>query len=115
MPPEKVAALFDFETSPLFSDAERAALRVALGAGVVPNAVTDDEMSDLRRHFTIPQCVELIAAIAVFGFLNRWNDTVATELEGSPSTFGARVLASRGWNVGKHAATSSPAGADGGG
>ena len=30
------------------------------------------------------QIVEIVAVIATFGFLNRWNDTVATQLEDEP-------------------------------
>jgi hypothetical protein len=41
--------------------------------------------------------------ITLFGFLNRFNDTMATELEGSPIAAGQRFLAERGWTVGKHA------------
>ena len=41
--------------------------------------------------------------IALFGFLNRFNDTMATELESSPIAAGQRFLAARGWTVGKHA------------
>ena len=99
---EKLAALWDFETSPLFDDAERAALRVAHGAGCVPNAVTDEQMADLRRHFTDDEVVELVAVMANFGFLNRWNDTMATELERSPFTWASGHLAAAGWDAGSH-------------
>ena len=44
-----------------------------------------------------------MAVIALFGFLNRFNDTMATELESSPIEAGGRYLADRGWTVGKHA------------
>lgn len=45
----------------------------------------------------------VVAVIALFGFLNRFNDTMATELEASPLEVGKRVLAAKGWTVGKHA------------
>jgi hypothetical protein len=41
--------------------------------------------------------------ISLFGWLNRWNDTMATELEEVPLAFGSKHLAARGWNAGKHA------------
>lgn len=100
---EKLAAMWEFETSPLFDDAERAALRVAHGAGCVPNAVTDDDMAELRRHFSDAEVVELVAVMAGFGFLNRWNDTMATELERSPFTWAQDKLAAAGWEAGPHA------------
>ena len=104
----KIAALPLFESSPLFSDAERAALRVAFAAGQVPAAVTDALFADLRRHFDDEQVVEIVAVIALFGFLNRWNSTFATELESSPLGFARRVLAGTGWTPGAHAADEAP-------
>jgi len=101
---EKENALWEFETSPLFSAAERAALRVAQGAAQVPNAVTDADFAELKKHYSEAQIVDIVAVIALFGFLNRFNDTMATQLEGSPIEAGERYLAERGWTVGKHAA-----------
>lgn len=102
---EKIKQVWEFETSPLFSPAERAALRVAFAAGQVPNAVTDEEFSALREHFDVEQPVELVSVIATFGFLNRWNDTVATALKRSPLKFAQDHLAERGWQGDKHFST----------
>jgi uncharacterized peroxidase-related enzyme len=101
---EKENALWEFATSPLFSAAERAALRVAQGAAQVPNAVTDADFAELQKHYSDAQIVDIVAVIALFGFLNRFNDTMATQLESSPIEAGKRYLAERGWTVGKHAA-----------
>jgi uncharacterized peroxidase-related enzyme len=100
---ERIDAVWDFEQSPLFDEAERAALRIARGAGRVPNEVTDEEFAELRRHFDDAQVVEIVASIALFGYLNRWNDTMATELEASPLHAAQELLTPRGWSVGKHA------------
>ena len=43
-----------------------------------------------------------MATIATFGFLNRWNDTMATELEAEPLEFARQHLADNGWEAGKH-------------
>src|SRR5260370_40709442 len=91
--PEKEAALWEYETSPLFTAAERAALRVAQCAAQVPNAVSDADFAELKKHYTEAQIVDIVAVIALFGFLNRFNDTMATELEGSPIEAGKRYLA----------------------
>ncbi len=99
---EKEEALWHYETSPLFSPAERAALRVAQGAAQVPNAVGDEDFAELKRHYDEEEIVEIVAAIALFGFLNRFNDTMATEIETSPLEIGKRFLAPRGWSPGKH-------------
>src|SRR5688572_25341619 len=48
----KIDAVWDYQTSALFSVAERAALDVAVAAGSVPNAVTDDMFMDLRKHWS---------------------------------------------------------------
>jgi uncharacterized peroxidase-related enzyme len=102
VPAEKVEHAFEFETHPAFSDAERAALRLARDAALVPNLVEVEHFKALRRHFDEPQIVELVAVCALFGFLNRWNDTMSTELEGIPRSFAERHLGAAGWDVGKH-------------
>ncbi|MDZ7685386.1 MAG: carboxymuconolactone decarboxylase family protein [Gammaproteobacteria bacterium] len=99
---EKIQAAFEFETSDLFTDAERAALRVALHAGMVPNAVTPEHMAALQEHYSAKECVEIVATISLFGYLNRWNDTMATTLEDSPMQFAASALGAAGWKAGKH-------------
>lgn len=99
---EKIAAIWEYRTSPLFTDAERVVLDFALAAGMVPNGVTDGHMDRLREHWSEDEIVEILAAICLYAFLNRWNDTMATELETAPRALGDRVLASGGWTGGKH-------------
>ena len=100
--PEKIQAAFEFETSALFTEPEKAALRVALHAGMAPNAVAPEHMDALKEHFSDKQCVEVVAVISLFGFLNRWNDTMATTLEDKPRAFASETIAGAGWDVGKH-------------
>lgn len=102
MTAEKIAAVWDFECSPLFDAAERAALRVATGAGQVPNAVTDEQFAALREFFSEQQILELVGVICLFGFLNRWNDTLATRLESVPLNFANETLPADRWEPGKH-------------
>jgi uncharacterized peroxidase-related enzyme len=99
---DKLAELWDYRTSPLFSDAERAALDFALAAGSVPNAVTAEHFARLRPHWSEEQIVEILAAVCLYGFLNRWNDSMATDLEEIPHAIGQRYLAGIGWDGGKH-------------
>jgi len=103
----KLAAVWEYRTSPLFNEAERAALDLALAAGQVPNDVTDAMFTELRRHWDEGQIVEIVAVISLFGFLNRWNDTMATPLESEPVEVGEKHLAGMGWSVGKHARSAS--------
>jgi len=99
---DKIAAIWDFERSDLFTDAERAALRFARDASLVPNLVTPGHFEELRQHWDEGQIVEMLAVIGLFGFLNRWNDTMATDLEPEPLAFaGARYGGN--WEPGKHA------------
>jgi uncharacterized peroxidase-related enzyme len=99
---KKLAAVWDYQTSPLFNAAERAALDLAVAGASVPNAVTDEMFTDLRAYWSEEQIVEIVGVIAVFGFLNRWNDTLATPLEDEPIAVGEKYLASHGWSAGKH-------------
>jgi uncharacterized peroxidase-related enzyme len=99
---EKVAAIWDYRQSPLYTDAERVALDFALAAGTVPNAVTDDHFDRMRAFWTEDQVVEILGAICLYAFLNRWNDTMGTELEEPARQLGERVLVRGGWTGGKH-------------
>ncbi len=94
---EKFDAVWDYETSPLYSEADRAALVVAQGAGAVPNAVTDEDFTALRKHFDDDEIVEIIAVISLFGWLNRWNDTFGTALEAEPIAHARDHLTTHGW------------------
>jgi alkylhydroperoxidase family enzyme len=99
---ERIERVWEFEQSPLFDDAERAALRLARDMGQVPNQVTATHFADLRRYFSEEQIVEMVAAVSLFGFWNRWNDTMATDLEAPILGVADALLAGRGWQPGKH-------------
>jgi uncharacterized peroxidase-related enzyme len=104
---EKISAIWDFERSPLYDDAERAALRFARDASLVPNEVTPASFEELRKHWDDGQIVEILAVVGLFGFLNRWNDTMATDLETVPLAFASQRYGGR-WEPGKHAAGGGP-------
>jgi len=90
---EKIAAVFEFDTSPLFTAAERAALRVAWHGALQPSAVTDADIAALTPHFSQREIVEIVAVLSLYGFLNRWNGTLNTELEAAPVDFAASLAA----------------------
>ena len=98
---EKIAEIWNFERSSLYDDAERVALRFARDASLVPNEVTPLHFEALRRHWNDGQIVEMLAVVGLFGFLNRWNDTLATELEDTPHVF-AEARYGDHWEPGKH-------------
>ena len=59
----------------------------------------------MRLRWTDDQIVDITALIATFGFLNRWNDTMATPLEEDEAIqVGKNYSAPNGWNLGKHVA-----------
>jgi uncharacterized peroxidase-related enzyme len=87
VPPDKLDAIWSFETSEIFSDAERAALRVALTGGQCPSYANPEDMAELRRHFSDAQVVEIGAVIALFGFNNRWNALMETDIEPQVTEF----------------------------
>lgn len=99
---EKIQAVWEFRTSPLFTNAERAALEFAQAASSVPNAVTPEIANELKKHWDDDAIVEILAEVALMGFLNRWNDSMGTELEDTPTALAERVLSKGGWSTGKH-------------
>lgn len=99
---EKLENLWNFEKSELFTDAERSALRFAVAASQVPNGVTDEHFVEMRKYFDDGQIVEILSTVCYVGFLNRWNDSLATTLEDMPKAAGEARLGNTGWSAGKH-------------
>ena len=99
---EKIKKVWEFETNELFTEADRVALRLALAAGAQPNQTTDAHFVALHKHFSERQIMEMMAIISLFGFLNRWNDTLATELEAVPLSFAQKHLQEKDWEPGRH-------------
>src|SRR4051794_31917160 len=99
---ERMAAIYDYASSPLYTPAERVALDFAMSAASVPNAVTDESYAALREHWSETQVVELLGVVCMFGVFNRWNDSMATPLEELPLARADELLGDRGWEAGKH-------------
>jgi uncharacterized peroxidase-related enzyme len=102
---DRVAHVWEFEQSDLFSDQERAALRLARDAAQQPSQASPAHFEALAPHFDEKQIVEIVGVISLFGFLNRWNDTFATDLEDEALDFASEHLGAAGWEPGKHRAT----------
>lgn len=99
---QKLAHIWEFETSDLFSEGERVALRFAMHAASVPNTVTDEVMEETRKHYSDDEIVEILACVSVMGFMNRWNDTLATTLEEEPRNVAKETIGQSGWRIGRH-------------
>ena len=104
---EQLENIWDYKTHPAFSKAERAALDFALASSVIPNNVTDAIADNLRKHWNEGEIVEMTGVVALFGYLNRWNDSMGTEMESGAIESGNEYLAKKGWDTGKHAYSSS--------
>ena len=102
VPDAKYVDILRYETSDAYTDAERAVLALAFAAASVPNEATPDHFAALREHYSEREIVQIVAVISLFGFLNRWNDTMATQLEASPVDFATQSLGSIDWRLGKH-------------
>jgi len=102
---EKMAAIYEYSTSPMFSDAERVALDFAMEAASVPNAVTDESYAALAEHWDEAQIVEILGVVCMFGVFNRWNDSMATPLEEVPLARATELMGDAGWTAGKHEQT----------
>jgi uncharacterized peroxidase-related enzyme len=99
---ERLNEVWTFEDSASFTAAEKAALRFARAAAMVPNEVDEQLAEDLRAHWDHGEIVEIMAVIALFGYLNRWNDSMGSALEDLPIQAGEQHLQATGWEVGKH-------------
>ncbi|TNE57517.1 MAG: carboxymuconolactone decarboxylase family protein [Alphaproteobacteria bacterium] len=104
VPQAKLDDIWVFETSPHFTEAERAALGVAMKAAQVPNLVEDADFEALKAHYSNKQIAEILSVISLFGFLNRWNDSLATPLEDEPLAFAEATNPGGSWSPGKHRA-----------
>ena len=99
---EQLENIWDYKTHPAFDNAERAALDLALAASVIPNAVDDVIAENVRKYWDEGEIVEMMGVIALFGYLNRWNDSMGTEMETGAIESGEKYLKKEGWSVGKH-------------
>lgn len=94
--------IWSYRTHSAFNEAERVALDLALAASTVPNAVDESLSERVRVHWNEGEIVEIMGVIALFGYLNRWNDSMGTTLEGPAKESGEELLNTDGWNAGKH-------------
>ena len=99
---EQLDNIWEYRTHSAFSDAERAALDFSLAASQVPNAVNADIKKNLYAHWNEGEIVEMLGVISLFGYLNRWNDSMGTDIEEGAVESGNQYLGKHGFEVGKH-------------
>ena len=99
---DKLDNIWEYKTYLAFSEAERAALDFAIAAASIPNGVSDEIADELRKHWDEGEIVEMLGVVSLFGYLNRWNDSMGTQLEKGAIESGNQYLQKKGWSTGKH-------------
>ena len=98
MKEEKIADILNYPESKNYTDKEKALLDLAFAAGVTPNKSTQSHFDNLKKYFSKKEIIDIVSVIALFGFLNRWNDTMGTVLEEVPESFVENKLRPLGWS-----------------
>ncbi len=99
---ERLANIWSFRESDLYTAAEKAAFEFALAASSVPNAVNDEVSAEINKYWDEGEVVEILGVVALFGYLNRWNDSMGTTMEAGAVDAGERLLSESTWTRGKH-------------
>ena len=99
---ERLANIWLFRESEMYSEAEKAAFEFALAASSVPNAVDDTISEELHKYWDEGEIVEILGVVSLFGYLNRWNDSMGTTMETGAVDAGERLLSNSSWTRGKH-------------
>ena len=99
---DRMNHIWEYKTYPAFTEGERAAFDLAIAASQVPNAVDDTLAENARQYWNEGEIVEIMGVVALFGYLNRWNDSMGTQLEEAAATSAHAILGDKGWTRGKH-------------
>lgn len=99
---EQLDNIWEYRTHPAFNEAERAALDFSLAASQVPNGVDAAMQKRLHEYWDDGEIVEMLGVVSLFGYLNRWNDSMGTTLEDDAIESGNQYLGKHGFEVGKH-------------
>ncbi len=99
---ERLESIWDYQKSNSFTEAEKAALKFAQEASTVPVSVSLATENQLKLHWSDNDIVEIMGVISLFGFLNRWNDVMATSIEKDAKLSGEGLLTNISWDPGKH-------------
>ena len=100
---ERLNNIWAFRDSDQYSAAEKAAFEFALAASAVPNAVDAAIEHELKKYWDEGDIVEMLGVVSLFGYLNRWNDSMGTTMEEGAVNAGESYLTHQeDWTVGKH-------------
>ena len=73
-------------------------MELAVLSGQSSNGAKTENFDKLLEFFSKDQILEIFSAIAAFGFLNRWNDTLGTVMEDESKNFVTNELVPKGWD-----------------
>ena len=93
----KISDILKYTESDLYDDKERALLDLAFAAGKTPNECNKHHFDQLKKYFSKKEIIDIVSVISLFGYLNRWNDTLGTILEDIPEEFVEDNLKPLGW------------------
>ena len=99
---ERLENIWEYKSNAAFSEFDRAMFDLAIAASQVPNGVSEEIKVRAKKFFSDGEIVEILGVVALFGYLNRWNDSMGTELENPAVKSAEEILGARGWEVGKH-------------
>jgi uncharacterized peroxidase-related enzyme len=94
---KKITEILKYSESSYYTQKEKAVLDLAFAAGKTPNSSSQEHFDNLKKYYSKGQILEIVSVISLFGFLNRWNDTLGTALEDVPDKFIEKQLKPLGW------------------
>lgn len=77
--PEHLEGLGNWRNSTLFSEAEKEAIHLAEVMTLSSHEYTDEDMARLRGFYSEGEVIELMAAIGLFNYFNRFNNLLQME------------------------------------
>ena len=99
---DRLLNVWDFKNHDSFTKAEKAALQFTQEASSIPVTIDPVTEKNLKLFWSEDDVVEIMGVIALFGYLNRWNDVMGTTIETDAISSAQELLEGIHWEIGKH-------------
>ena len=99
---DRLFNVWDFKNHDSFTKAEKAALQFTQEASSIPVTIDLVTEKNLKLYWSEDDIVEIMGVIALFGYLNRWNDVMGTTIETDAISSAQEFLEGIHWDIGKH-------------
>ena len=99
---DRLLNVWDFQNHDSFTKAEKAALQFTQEASSIPVTIDPVTEKNLKLYWSEDDVVEIMGVIALFGYLNRWNDVMGTTIETDAISSAQELLEGIHWEIGKH-------------